>query len=81
MWFPLEPTDDRIYMSYLFLLILFVECHYSLKTQVEQMNFPMYKLTLSISHSGRDIGLLVGYCRPATDTFEYVYNPYIEFYF
>lgn len=45
------------------------------------MNFQMDKLTFSISHSGRDTGLLVGYYRPATDTFEYVYNSYMDFYF
>lgn len=36
---PMEPTDDRIHMSYSFILILFVEHHRSPRTQVEEVRW------------------------------------------
>lgn len=36
---PLEPTDNRIHMTYSFLLTPFVDGHHSLKTQVEHLKW------------------------------------------
>lgn len=46
-------------MSYSCLLIVFVGHLHYFKTQVEQMNFQMARMTLPLSHVGRDADLLV----------------------
>lgn len=74
----LEPTDDRIHMSYSSLLILFMECPHSLKTQMEQLRWisrwpvcPFPFLTLRET----PVQWLLQAC---TDLCEYVYHLYMD---